>query len=118
VLEQLLGVAAHSDRAVDDPASAAGTQEEGHFVTEDWNVGVFGLAHSRYVFGLMHTGCVFGLAPAYTGSFSIECARLAFGCASPCHCPAIVPCFAVMPFACGAVVPWTCGAVVPFAAHG
>jgi hypothetical protein len=61
--------------------------------------------------------CVFGIIPAYTGSFSFECARLAFGCASPCHWPVIVPCFAVMPFAWSAVVPWACVALVSFATH-
>jgi len=44
---------------------------------------------------------VFGLFRVATGSFSFECARLAFGCASPCHCPVFVSlvCRAFVPFA-------------------
>src|SRR5512144_744177 len=57
----------------------------------------------------MHSRCVYGLAPAATGNFSFECARLAFGFTSPCHC------LAVMPFACPAVIPFMCFAVLPFA---
>src|SRR4029077_16920680 len=76
-LEQLLRVAAHADRAVHHPAAATGTQEEGHLVTQDRDVGVFGFCtYARFVFGLLHPCCVFGLAPAYTGSFSFDCARL------------------------------------------
>jgi hypothetical protein len=76
-------------------------------------VSVFGFRlDARCVFGFLHPCCVFGLAPAYTGSFSFECPRLAFGCASPCHC------FAAEPFASSAVVPWACVAIVMFAAHG
>jgi hypothetical protein len=45
--------------------------------------------------------CVFGLYRVTTGSFSFECARLAFGCASPCHCSAFVSlvCRVIVPFA-------------------
>jgi hypothetical protein len=71
-LQQLLRVSTHADCPVHHPAPTTGAQEECHFVEKD-----------RYV-------CVFGFVPAATGSFSFECARLAFGCASPCHCSAFV----------------------------
>src|SRR4029077_12248593 len=67
-LEQLLRVAAHADRAVHHPAAATGTQQEGHLVTQDREVRVFGIC--------MYTGGVFGIVPADTGSFSFEFGRL------------------------------------------
>jgi hypothetical protein len=74
-------VSTHADCPVHHPAPATGAQEECHFIEKD-----------RYVY-------VFGLYRVATGSFSFECARLAFGCASPSHCPGVVPFFVVVPFA-------------------
>jgi hypothetical protein len=82
-------VSTHADCPVHHPAPATGAQEECHFIEKD-----------RYVRGR----CVLGLYRVATGSFSIECARLAFGCASPCHCPRAVP--------------FSVAAIVPLAAHG
>jgi hypothetical protein len=67
-LEEPLRVAAEADGAVHHPAAAAWMEEEGDLVGEDGNVGGDGLTR------------------ADTGSFSFECARLAFGCASPRDC--------------------------------
>ena len=86
--EEPLRVAAEADGAVHHPAAAAWMEEEGDFVQEDWEVG----GHGHRVLGFcILTRCVFGLTPADTGSFSFECARLAFGCASPSNCLVIRP---------------------------